>query len=91
MSDVPGRSMVMGAITVNCGQPPGQPPSLEATGTSTDVYVCETYPDGAKPDHLHRVVYSPCLPMNAAGHGTYSELVQEQPGSGDFLLGAGTI
>ena len=27
--------------------------------------------------------------MNADGHGTYSELVQEQPGSGDFLLGVG--
>ena len=27
--------------------------------------------------------------MNAEGHGTYSELVEKEPGSSDFLLGVG--
>ena len=84
-SDVPGRSMVMGAVTVNCGPDA----SLLATNTTADSAACETTPSSNTQDIFIEWYTPHAFTMNAAGHGTYSELVQEQPGSGDFILGAG--
>ena len=84
-SDVPGRTMVMGALSVNCG--PAQ--DLGDIGSSADTYACEHAPT-SNTQTIYLEWYTPhAFSMNADGHGTYSELVQEQPGSGDFLLGVG--
>ena len=84
-SDVPGRTMVMGAVTINCGPST----NLLATNTPADSAACQTDPT----PHTQTIYiewYTPhAFTMNAAGHGTYSELVQEEPGSGDFQLGVG--
>ncbi len=84
-SDVPGRTMVMGAVTLNCG------PSADllATDTAQDSAYCATDPTSHTQD-IYLEWYTPnAFSMNSAGHGTYSELVQEEPGSGDFQLGVG--
>ncbi|MGO8946545.1 MAG: hypothetical protein ACLQUY_02545, partial [Ktedonobacterales bacterium] len=84
-SDVPGRTMVMGALTVNCG-----PSQLEGDSESeTDITDCANDPT-ENTQYIYIEWYTPnAFTMNSAGHGTYSELVQEEPGSGDFLLGVG--
>ncbi len=84
-SDVPGRTMVMGALTVNCGASA----SLLATNTPDDSYAC-----GNTPQSQTRTVYiewyTPhAFTMDANGHGAYSEVVEKEPGSADFLLNAG--
>jgi hypothetical protein len=85
VSDVPGRTMVMGALTLNCGPSA----SLLATNTREDSAACSSHPT-AHSQTIYIEWYSPhAFQMTAAGHGTYSELVQEQPGSGDYLLGVG--
>src|SRR5262249_10498920 len=81
VSDVPGHTMVMGSITVNCGPDP----SLQATGGNTDIYACKNTPT-KNSQTVYIEWYTPhAFQLNAAGHGTYTEVVQEQPGSGDFL------
>jgi len=84
-SDVPGRTMVMGAVTVNCGPNP----SLVATNTPADSSACQTSPT-SNTQTIYLEWYTPhAFTMGSDGHGTYSELVEEQPGRGDFLLGVG--
>jgi hypothetical protein len=84
-SDVPGRTMVMGAITLNCG------PSADllATNTTADSAACLLQPT-PHTQTIYLEWYTPhAFTMDADGHGTYSELVEKEPGSGDFLLGSG--
>jgi hypothetical protein len=84
-SDVPGRTMIMGALTVNCG------PSADllATNTASDSYACQNNPT-PQTQTIYLEWYTPhAFTPQADGHGTYSEVVEEQPGSGDFLLGIG--
>jgi hypothetical protein len=84
-SDVPGRTMIMGALTVNCGPTQGQQYSLN----SPDTYACQNNPT-ANTQTIYLEWYTPhAFTPRADGHGTYSEIVEEQPGSGDFLLGIG--
>jgi hypothetical protein len=84
-SDVPGRTMIMGALTVNCGPNQGEQYSLG----STDSYACQN----AAVSNMQTIYlewYTPhAFTPSADGHGTYTEVVEEQPGSGDFLLGVG--
>ena len=85
VSDVPGRTMVMGALTLNCGPSA----SLLATNTRADSAACMSHPTPHS-QTIYIEWYTPhAAQMTASGHGTYTELVQEQPGSGDFLLGVG--
>jgi hypothetical protein len=84
-SDIPGRTMVMGALTVNCG------PSADllATNTAADSTACQNNPT-PHTQTIYLEWYTPhAFTPQADGHGTYSEVVEEQPGSGDFLLGIG--
>jgi hypothetical protein len=95
-SDVPGRTMVMGELTINCDTPgllPGTSAALQWSGTSKpDKQNC--FANASVPQAYTQTIniewYTPhAFTMDADGHGTYSELIQEQPGSGDFLLGSG--
>jgi hypothetical protein len=84
-SDVPGRSMIMGALTVNCGPNQGELYS----SLPADSYACQNAAV-SNTQTIHLEWYTPhAFTPQADGHGTYSEVVQEQPGSGDFLLGIG--
>jgi hypothetical protein len=77
--------MVMGALTVNCGPSA----SLLATNTPTDSDACQNNPT-SHTQTIYLEWYTPhAFTLQADGHGTYSEVVEEQPGSGDFLLGIG--
>jgi hypothetical protein len=84
-SDVPGRTMIIGALTVNCGPQQG----LQYSLNPPDTYGCQ---NSAMP-HTQTIYlewYTPhTFTLQADGHGTYSEIIEEQPGSGDFLLGIG--
>jgi hypothetical protein len=83
VSDVPGRAMVMGVLSVNCG--PIQ--ALNYAGGDGPQCVAHSTPHTQTIDIEW---YTPhAFTMSADGHGTYSEVVEEQPGSGDFLLGVG--
>jgi|GEM_PF-1182435 hypothetical protein len=89
-SDVPGRTMVMGALTVYCG--PTQRMQNKAQG-DLDSVVCESNPV-THTQTIYVEWYTPhAFTMDANGHGTYSEVVEKEPGSGDFVLkqGAGGI
>jgi hypothetical protein len=84
-SDVPGRTMIMGALTVNCGPNQGQ----QYSPSYSDSYACQNTPT-AHTQTIYLEWYTPhAFIPRANGHGTYSELVEKQPGSGDFLLGIG--
>jgi hypothetical protein len=82
-SDVPGRTMVMGQLSVNCGTDPSE------AASGNDTMACLTQ-SNSQTQIIDIEWYTPhAFTMDADGHGTYSELVEEQPGSGDFLLAAG--
>src|SRR5262249_50238274 len=84
-SDVPGRTMIMGALSVNCGPTQGE----QYTSGSPDSYACQNAPT-PQTQTIYLEWYTPhAFTPQATGHGTYSEVVEEQPGSGDFLLGIG--
>lgn len=88
-SDVPGRAMVMGALTVFCGH--NASGTVEQTIadinalTSEERANCDTHP-------VHRTQtiyiewYTPhAFQRDAAGHGTYSMLVEKQAGGNSTL------
>jgi len=84
-SDVPGRTMVMGTVLVQCG--PNQDPA--AYMQSVDYNACYNNPT-PHTQNVYMEWYTPnAFTMDASGHGTYTELVQKQAGSSDFLLGVG--
>jgi hypothetical protein len=77
--------MVMGALTVNCGPNQGE----QYSPSYTDSYACQNNPT-VQTQTIYLEWYTPhAFTPRADGQGTYSEIVEEQPGSGDFLLGAG--
>ncbi len=88
VSDVPGRTMVLGPITVMCGPEASIANYSNGAGTAEDIG-CDTHP---QPHTMNIYIewYTPhAFTMDAAGHGTYSEVVEKQPGSADFLVGSG--
>jgi hypothetical protein len=75
--------MVMGALTVNCG------PNQGWQNYGLDSTACQNSPT-PNTQTIYLEWYTPhAFTPQADGHGTYSEVVEEQPGSGDFLLGIG--
>jgi hypothetical protein len=87
-SDVSGRTMVLGPITVWCGPAQSILNYSNGAGTAEDDG-CATQP---QPHTVNVFIewYTPhAFTMDASGHGTYSELVEKQPGSADFLVGSG--
>jgi hypothetical protein len=82
-SDVPGRTMVMGLLDVACYQDAdGQPVYYLQTGNAfIGGVACNL-----KPHVNHETVsiewYTPnAWTPSSAGHGTYSELIEKQPGT----------
>ena len=79
-SDVAGRTMVMGSVLVQCGP---------YENYQSDYYACDTNPT---PHTVNTYIewYTPnAFKMDTSGHGTYTELIEKQAGSADFLLGVG--
>jgi hypothetical protein len=88
ISDVSGRTMVLGPITVMCG-PEASITSYVNGPNSIEDNGCR---DHAQPHTMNVYIewYTPhAFTMDASGHGTYTELVEKQPGSADFLVGSG--
>jgi hypothetical protein len=78
-SDVPGRTMVMGNLLVLCGDTP----TLVEAGPEN--YTCVHHPQ-PHTQTIYITWYTPnAFTMDASGHGTYSMLVERQPGSKDSL------
>ncbi|HEY7850177.1 MAG TPA: hypothetical protein VIC27_08940, partial [Ktedonobacterales bacterium] len=82
-SDTPGRAMVMGSLLVLCGSDPqGQWGPYNADQESAD---CLANPQ----PHTETIFLSWYTPhayaVDASGHGTYSELVEKQPGDSPTL------
>ncbi|HEX8995955.1 MAG TPA: DUF4012 domain-containing protein [Ktedonobacterales bacterium] len=77
-SDTPGRSMVMGSLLVLCGST-GQGDWGSYNG-STESSDCATSPQ----PHTETIFLSWYTPHaftpDASGHGTYTELIEKQPG-----------
>jgi hypothetical protein len=77
-SDTPGRAMVMGSLLVLCGSlPEGDWSAYNANQESAD---CNSNPQ----PHTETIFLSWYTPhaytLDASGHGTYSEVVEKQPG-----------
>ncbi|WIG58113.1 MAG: hypothetical protein OJF49_000858 [Ktedonobacterales bacterium] len=99
ISDVPGRSMVFGGLVVSCRTETD--PSLQVEtrhffstwqGTGPGGDYDQGCPFNASPhtQNIYITWYTPhAFTMDANGHGTYTELVEKQAGSGDFLLKLG--
>lgn len=96
-SDVAGRTMVMGSLLVACGDTMPVTDTVEtyqdfvdwanAGGPSGEDYQrCDTNPI-ARTQNIYIEWYTPhAYTVGANGHGTYSELVEKQPGSSDFSI-----
>jgi hypothetical protein len=93
LSDVSGRTMVMGGVAVRCG---GTTSGIEtnadigSVGTTESIDCWSRLQAGEKlPTHTQVIYidfYTPhAFTMDASGHGTYSEVVEKQPGSVDTL------
>ncbi len=80
LSDIPGRSMVMGPLMVMCG--PTQ--EIRHWDLDTDNIACDHNPQA----YTHTIYvewYTPhAFALDAKGHGTYSEVIERQPGSVAF-------
>ena len=104
-SDVPGRSMVFGSLFLSCGrsipedvtvETPNDIRHVQAGGTGSVTYYdyfhgC--YYNGPPPSRTENIYiewYTPhAFTIGTDGHGTYTELVEKQPGSADFAIGVG--
>ncbi|HKV84688.1 MAG TPA: DUF4012 domain-containing protein, partial [Ktedonobacterales bacterium] len=80
-SDVPGRNMVLGALMVQCG------PSQDISGydSAYNLAFCDknVYKNT---QNIYIEWYTPhAFTMDAHGHGVYSEVVENQPGSVDTV------
>ena len=93
LSDVSGRSMVMGGVLVLCGEGVS---GIQTAGdyrqwSSPESAACWDRVTAGLPPIVHTQViyidfYTPhAFTMGASGHGTYSEVVEKQPGSVDYL------
>lgn len=81
VSDTPGHAMVQGPILVPCGTE-GR---LIYYNSVQDYTACDTHPTPHTRD-IYITWYTPhAVALTASGHGTYTELVQKQPGSNDSL------
>lgn len=78
LSDVPGRTMVMGRIVMPCSQYPDGTPFFNATPESA--YPCVTNFTSHQVINIEWYTPDAWTPA-AAGHGTYSELIEKQPGT----------
>ncbi|HEV2459513.1 MAG TPA: hypothetical protein VGS80_14240, partial [Ktedonobacterales bacterium] len=100
-SDVPGRTMVFGSLWLSCGGAIDPTHPVETvqdfkhllSGNSRvlgyDFQTCYTAPI-TRTQNIYIEWYTPnAFTIDASGHGTYTELVEKQAGSGDFLLGVG--
>ncbi len=77
LSDVAGRTMVMGALLVPCGyaSSPG------AYSTESDTPVCRSNPQ-SHTAYVYISWYTPhAFTIDKSGHGTYSELIEKQAGT----------
>ena len=97
-SDTPGRTMVMGQVMVACGPAIPLSETLETpavmrhfAGPRPDDNGCDTASTTVtRTQHIYISWYTPhAFSIGADGHGTYSELVEKQAGSADFLNGVG--
>ncbi len=78
-SDVPGRTMVGGALLLLCGRYNTFP------GTGREYQSCETEPR-AHSQTIYISWYTPrALTVRADGHGTYTEVVEHQAGNPQSL------
>jgi len=96
-SDIAGRTMVMGSVLVACGDTMPVTDTVEtyqdfvawanAGGPAGEDYQrCDTNPI-ARTQNIYITWYTPrAYSVDANGHGTYSELVEKQPGSSDFRV-----
>jgi hypothetical protein len=93
LSDVSGRSMVMGGVLVLCGEGTSgiqtfadfQQWSGDESAACWD-RVLQHLPPIVHTQVIYLDYYTPhAFTMNAQGHGTYTEIVEKQPGSNDFL------
>jgi hypothetical protein len=94
-SDVPGRTMVLGPLLLSCGPAMPMTDTVETTAdfnqwnSNNDVTGCDTQPI-TRSQNIYIEWYTPhAFTMDASGHGTYTELVEKQAGSADFLQGVG--
>ena len=98
-SDIAGRTMVMGSLMVACGSAMPITDTVETyqdfvawannggPGKGGDYERCDTNPI-ARTQNIYIEWYTPhAYTIGSNGHGTYSELVEKQPGSADFLVG----
>ncbi|HEX5548447.1 MAG TPA: hypothetical protein VFX24_13630, partial [Ktedonobacterales bacterium] len=78
-SDVPGRTMVGGALLLLCGR------YNTFTGTGPEYQSCETEPR-AHSQTIYISWYTPrAFAVRADGHGTYTEVVEHQAGNPQSL------
>ncbi|HLY31663.1 MAG TPA: hypothetical protein VKQ36_11580, partial [Ktedonobacterales bacterium] len=81
-SDVPGRTMVLGAITLLCGKPPFVG---NLTNQQDENAQCDTNPQ-PHTVNIFLAWYTPhAYTTDAQGHIHYSELIERQPGANDTL------
>jgi hypothetical protein len=81
VSDVIGRGMVMGPLLVTCG---GMT-NVSQYDPGRELEACQSNPT-AQTVTLYLSWLTPhAFTLDAKGHGTYSELVEKQPGSVDHL------
>ena len=81
-SDVAGRTMVMGPVTVLCGEYASVINIYSGMTEDADC-ISHSIPHTV---NIFLSWYSPNAYMaNANGHGTYSELIEKQPGANDTL------
>ncbi|MFI5274687.1 MAG: DUF4012 domain-containing protein, partial [Ktedonobacterales bacterium] len=104
-SDVPGRSMVFGSLFISCGRSMDPATTVETpadfkflglpANTTIEGY---DYANGcwlngppiARTENIYIEWYTPhAFTLDAHGHGTYTELVEKEPGSADFATGVG--
>lgn len=86
-SDVPGRTMVLGALTVLCGPFATISNITGQTDQNTENTACDNI--STETPHTMNIFISWYTPhaytANASGHGTWSELVERQAGSNSQL------
>jgi len=84
-SDIPGRTMVLGALTVLCG-PYQHVAQLNATTQGIENDTCDTPKATSHTTDIFLSWYTPhASTFGANGHGTWSELVEKQAGSNSQL------
>ena len=84
-SDTPGRTMVMGALTVLCG-PYSHVSQINASTQVIEDSTCDTPQATPHTTNIFLSWYTPhAATVDPSGHGTWSELVERQAGSNSQL------